>query len=330
MPANQVHLVGVIDSSGRSRELLSAREQVRYLAIDPAVEFPQDTLGVEALLIWDYTSSFLRDNWRTLPHLKWIHVAAAGVDAVLFPDLVASDVVVTSSRHIFDRAMAEYAIGLMLCLAKGFRTTFQRQAEHVWAYRDAETLFRKTLVIVGVGAIGREIARLANALGMRVLGVGRTARLGDKDFGDIITSAGLPQVLPDADYLLVVVPRTPETDGLIDAKMLAKLKPSARLINIGRASTVDQEELSRALSEGRIGGAALDVFDAEPLPPNDPLWDLPNIIISPHMAGDYVGWRKDIVVLFTENLQRWLRGDPLLNVVDKTLGYITSSSTYGG
>jgi phosphoglycerate dehydrogenase-like enzyme len=305
-------------------------DQVRFVDIDPAAGFSDEARGVEALLTWEYRSSLLRDHWRELRNLRWIHVAAAGVDGVLFPELVASDVVVTNSRHIFDRAMAEYTIGLMLCLAKDLPTTLRRQADHTWAYRETETLFGKTLAIIGVGPIAREIGRLAAAFGMRVQGVGRTARQGDPDFGNIIASDGLARVLPEADYIVAVVPRTAETDGLIDAKMLALLKPSARLVNVGRATTVDQRELGRALAQGRIAGAALDVFDTEPLSANDPLWKLPNVVISPHMAGDYTGWRRDIVALFTANLERWLRGEALVNVVDKTLGYVPSSSHHGG
>jgi phosphoglycerate dehydrogenase-like enzyme len=217
--------------------------------------------------------------------------------------------------------MAEYTIGLMLAAAKDLTTTINRQAAHEWKARETETLFGKTLVVVGVGPIGRETARLARAFGMRLIGVGRTARH-DSDFGPIIASADLASVLPEADYLLLIAPRTPATEGLIGRDALALLKPSARVINVGRGAIIDQKELHRALVEGRIAGAALDVFEKEPLPEDDPMWNTPNLLISPHMAGDYTGWRRDNADLFGENLRRWIAREPLLNVVDKALGYV--------
>jgi phosphoglycerate dehydrogenase-like enzyme len=311
----------VIDASGRSKQLLSAREDVGYAFIGPALE-PQDLGEVEALFIWDFATSFLRDNWPRFGRLRWVHVAAAGVEGVLFGGLARSDVVLTNSRHVFDRAMAEYALGLMLCMAKDFRATLRFQAEHTWSHRETETLAGRALVVVGVGPIARATARLARAFGMRVLGVGRSARLDDPDFGDVLPSTRLSELLPEADYLLLVAPHTPATEGLVGREALARLRPSARVINLGRASILDEVELRRALVEGRIAGAALDVFESEPLSSGHPLWDVPNLLLSPHMAGDAVGWREAVAGLFDENLRRWLSGQPLLNVVDKALGYV--------
>jgi phosphoglycerate dehydrogenase-like enzyme len=317
--------VGVIDASRRSRALLIDEEVVRYVFIDPSASLPAEAADVEALFVWGMNTAFLRDNWALFHRLRWIHAASAGVDRLLFEELVESKVVLTNSRHLFDRAMAEYTIGLMLALAKNFKTTFSEQAYRVWEHRETETLFGKTLVVVGVGPIARETARLAQALGMRILGVGRTAR-SDPVFGSIVASNDLAQVLPEADYLLAVAPRTAGTEGLVGREALALLKPSARVMNVGRAATVDQAELCKALRENRIAGAALDVFDVEPLPKDDPAWDTPNLLISPHIAGDYIGWRKDAVDLFTDNLRRFIADGPLLNVVDKSLGYVPSGN----
>ena len=273
------------------------------------------------MFAWFHGTPFLQESWHLFHRLRWIHSASAGVDWLLFPELVNSEVVLTSSRHIFDRAMAEYTLGLMLALAKGLKTTLSNQDAHLWEYRETDSLFGKTLVVVGVGPIARETARLAKAFGMRIIGVGRTAR-DDSDFGAIVASSELDKVVPEADYLLVVAPRTPQTEGLIGRDLIALLKPSARVINVGRGATIDQKELSRALKEGRIAGAALDVFDIEPLPKDDPAWDIPGLLISPHIAGDHHGWRQDAADLFTDNLRRWMAREPLLNVVDKAIGYV--------
>jgi phosphoglycerate dehydrogenase-like enzyme len=316
--------VGVIDPSGQSKALLKAGAGVRYVLIDPSHSLSQEAASMEVLFVWGQTAAFLQENWQRFLRLRWIHSSHAGVDRLLFPALVNSDVVLTSSRHIYDRAMAEYTIGLMLALAKDFKTTFRHQVERLWEYRETETLFGKTLVTVGVGPIAHDIARLAKAFGMRLIGVGRTAR-NDPDFGAIVASSELSKVLPEADYLLVITPRTPLTEGLIGREALALLKRSARVINVGRAATVDQRELCLALEEGRIAGAALDVFDVEPPPQDDPIWETPRLLISPHIAGDYIGWRRAVAEMFEENLRRWMAGEPLSNVVDKALGYIPST-----
>ncbi|HXI96305.1 MAG TPA: D-2-hydroxyacid dehydrogenase [Candidatus Acidoferrum sp.] len=315
--------VGVIDPSGKSRALLEGGVEVRYVFIDPSESLTGDAADADALFVWG-SGDFLKDNWHRFLSVRWIHSASAGVDRLLFPELVRSDVVLTSSRNIFDRALAEYTIGLMLAAAKDFTTTISRQAAHEWKARETESLFGKTLVVVGVGPIGRETARLAKAFGMRLIGVGRTARE-DPDLGPVIASTDLASALPEADFLLLIAPRTPITEGLIGREAIALLKPSARVINVGRGSIIDQEELRRALVEGRIAGAALDVFEKEPLAKDDPMWDTPNLLVSPHMAGDYAGWRRDAADLFMENLRRWTAREPLLNVVDKALGYVPAS-----
>lgn len=315
--------VGVIDPGGKSRALLKGGDEVKYVFIDSSGSLAVDAAGAEVLFVWG-SGDYLKENWHRFLHLRWVHSASAGVDRLLFPQLVQSDVVLTSSRHIFDRAMAEYTIGLMLATAKDFPTTVSRQAAHEWEARETESLFGKTLVVVGVGPIARETARLARAFGMRLIGVGRTARV-DSDFGPIVASTDLATVLPKADYLVLVAPRTPVTEGLIGRDALALLKPSARVINVGRGAILDQNELRTALIQGRIAGAALDVFEKEPLLKDDPIWDTPNLLISPHMAGDYTGWRHDNAGLFAENLRRWIAREPLLNVVDKLLGYVPTT-----
>jgi phosphoglycerate dehydrogenase-like enzyme len=317
-------LVGVVEGDPPSRDILDPRPDVRYVFIDPASPLPAEAADADALLIWNVRSGYLREQWSGFTRLRWVHAGTAGVEKVLFPELAASNVVLTNSRYVFDQALAEYTIGLMLALNKDLPTTFRHQLEHRWVQRESETLSGKTVVMLGVGPIARRTAQLAKAFGMSVRGIGRTARAGDPDFGDIAASDALPALFAEADYVVMVLPSTPQTAGMVGAAALGALKPAARLVNVGRGSTLDQDALCTVLREGRIAGAALDVMTPEPLPPDSPLWDVPNLIISPHMSGDHAGWQREIADLFTRNLERFQRGEPLLNVVDKRLGYAPS------
>ncbi|MGE3289737.1 MAG: D-2-hydroxyacid dehydrogenase, partial [Pseudonocardia sp.] len=170
--------------------------------------------------------------------------------------------------------------------------------------------------------IGRAIGRLLRGLGMRVRGVGRSARDDDPDFGDVASPADLPRLLPETDYVVLAAPLTDETRGLVGAAELRAMRPTARLINVGRGELVDEAALVAVLEAGGIGGAALDVFEREPLPASSPLWALPGVIVSPHMSADAVGWREQLADLFLDNLRRWCAGRPLRNVVDKSVGYV--------
>ncbi len=314
-------LVGVVEGEEPSRGLLGSHPGVRFAFIDPSGATAADVRHADALFIWNVRGGFLRQHWSRFDRLRWVHTATAGVEHLLFPELVASDVVVTNSRFLFDQALAEYTIGLMLCLSKDFGTTVIHQTQHHWDQRATETLAGKVAVMVGVGPIARRTAQMARALGMTVHGVGRTARAGDPDFGDIAASTHLVEALADADYVVMVLPGTPSTAGMVDAATIRSLKPTARLINVGRAATLDQNALAEALRTGGLAGAALDVVSPEPLPADDPLWDVPNLIISPHMSGDHKGWRNEAVAIFERNLERWRLEEPLLNLVDKRLGY---------
>ncbi len=319
------HLIAVVEDEASNAALLTPRTGVRYVFVEPTSPPPEDVFQCDALFTWDPSNPFLRDNWSRLPNLRWVHTSSAGVDRLLFPELVNSDVVLTNSRYVFDEALAEYVIGLMLMMSKDLATTLALQREHRWVKRETDTLQGKVVVLVGVGPIARQVARFAKGFGMVVHGIGRTARSGDPDFGDITTPETLQRVFATADYVVMVLPKTPATEQLVDADALAALRPAARLINVGRAWSLDQDALVRALREGRLAAAALDVVTPEPLPADDPLWDTPNLLISPHMSGDRRGWQADIARLFDSNLELWLRGEPLRNVIDKHLGYATGN-----
>ncbi|MGF1473601.1 MAG: D-2-hydroxyacid dehydrogenase [Rubrobacteraceae bacterium] len=288
---------------------------------DSSRELEEVLPGSEGILVWNFRSTLLQDAWHRADSLRWVHVAAAGVDTVLFRELVESDVILTNSRGVFDRPIAEYVLGLMLLFAKGFRGTFELQQRHEWWHRETETLFGKRLLVVGAGSIGRTIARLARCFGMKVDAIARAARDGDEDFGRVDTSERLDEALGTADYVVIAAPLTAQTNRMFGAEQFRRMKPEARLVNVGRGPIVDQPALEEALRGGEIAGAALDVFQEEPLPEDHPLWDAPQVYVSPHMSGDFVGWREALEELFAENFRRWQEGEELLNVVDKKKGY---------
>lgn len=301
------------------RERLEAVADVRYAT---ARDLGDAVDGADALFLWDFFSTAVKDVWDRAGSLKWIHVAAAGVDKLLFDELVASDVVVTNSGGIFDRPIAEFVLGSMLSFAKDMPLSLRLQSQRVWRHRETERIDDKAAVIVGTGAIGREIARVLSAVDVSVAGAGRTARSGDKDFGEVYESARLAEYAGDFDYVIVVAPLTPATRNLVDADVLAAMKPTARLINVGRGESVDADALAAALRDGSIAGAALDVFSSEPLADSSPFWQMDNVLVSPHMSGDAAGWLDRLASLFAGNLERYSRGEELVNVVDKRLGFV--------
>jgi phosphoglycerate dehydrogenase-like enzyme len=280
--------------------------------------------GADVLFAWRPNGPALSRAWGSAGALKWIQSASAGVDSLMFPDLAASHVVLTNARGIYEEAMAEYVLGLMLVMAKGLRAVLERQGRAEWAHRQTERLERKRVLVVGTGPIGRAIARDCRALRMSVRGVARTAHPGDADMVEIFGVQRLTEAVATADYVVNALPATEETRHLFGRDVFEAMNPSARFVNVGRGSTVDEQALVTALRNGGISGAALDVFEDEPLPADSPLWSMPNVIVSPHMAGDAAGWREAAVELFVRNLERYLTGRPLLNVVDKTRGYVPS------
>lgn len=293
--------------------------EFRYCTAD---DLPTAVRGARALLLWDYFSKAVRDAWHAADRLEWIHVTAAGVDTLLFDELRDSGVVVTNARGVFDRPIAEYVLGAIIAHAKDTRASYELQREHRWQHRETRSVTGSRALIVGTGGIGRETARLLRAAGVQVRGAGRRARTGDPDFGDVVASSELATAVGWCDHLVLAAPLTAETRGVVDADVLAAMGPDAHLINVGRGALVDEPALVTALTQRRIGGATLDVFDVEPLPPDHPLWDAPNVTITAHMAGDVVGWRDTLAEQFAANASRWLAGEELHNVVDKKLGYI--------
>jgi phosphoglycerate dehydrogenase-like enzyme len=278
----------------------------------------------EILLGWDFRGRELSSQWQHAHRLKWIHWCGAGVDAVLFDELIQSDVILTNAQGLFDRAMAEYVLGYMLMETKRFIESWECQKSRHWYYRMMPMLSGQRAVIVGVGSIGREIATLLKAVGARVAGVGRRARTQDPVFERIDGQSDLLQAVSEVDWVIGVLPATPSTENVFNQDVFAAMAPTARFVNVGRGSAVDEPALIRALENGDIAGAMLDVFREEPLPATDPLWQTPNLVISPHISGDYTGFHRDMVHQFVANLTHYRQGTELFNVVDKRLGFVPS------
>lgn len=261
--------------------------------------------------------------WDRAQHAKWVHSLAAGLENVLFPALVESPAPMTNSKGIFARSLGEFTIAAALFFAKDFRRMIRSQEAGKWDPFDVEELHGKTLGIVGYGGIGREAAKRAVAMGMRVIALRRnpSTSAGDSLVSESHGPDGLDKLLTASDYVLVSAPNTPATRGLIGEPQLRAMKKTAVLINVGRGPVVVEHALIRALQEGWIRGAALDVFDIEPLPAGHPFYRLPNVLLSPHCADHTPGWLDEAMQFFVENFHRFSRGEPLLNIVDKHAGY---------
>lgn len=300
-------------------ESLQPQAEIRFTT---AENLGEDIAGTDALFLWDFFSGALERAWPQADRLRWIHVAAAGVDSLLFDQLRASDVVVTNAQGIFDRPIAEWVLGAVLAETKDFAGNYRLARTKTWHHRETKRAQGAQAIVIGTGAIGREIARLLKAVGISVTGAGRTAREGDEDFGTVVASERLPEHVGDFDIIVNAAPLTPATRNLIGPATLAAVKPGAHFINIGRGASVDEPALIAALQEGPLGFASLDVFAEEPLPADSPLWELDNVMIAAHMSGDVHGWRHSLAELFLDNARRWLDGAELVNVVDKEKGYV--------
>jgi D-2-hydroxyacid dehydrogenase (NADP+) len=260
--------------------------------------------------------------------LRWIHSPAAAVHQLIFPELVNSDIILTNAREAHGHVVAEHVIAQIFALAKKIPAAVRLQQRHEWGQQKMwDELPRVREVagaiagLIGLGSIGRAVAKNAKALGMRVIAVREHPEKGSEGADAVFGPAQMNEVFRQADYIILAVPVTDRSTAIANAERLALMKPDACLINVGRGQLVDETALAAALREKKIGGAALDVFPKEPLAPESPLWDLPNLLITPHTAAltDKL-WERHYA-LFSENLRRYLEGKPLLAVVDKSKGY---------
>jgi phosphoglycerate dehydrogenase-like enzyme len=301
-------------------------------------DFPQHTF----LEAWDretirrllpdadvaFTPFIDRDAFPSARKLRWVQSPAVGVGSLMFPELLASDVVITSARGIRARAIAEHVLGVTIALARRLPAAIRAQAAHQWAQDELEggpfarTLQGMRMGIVGLGSIGAEVARIALSVGVAVSAIRR--RVDQPRFDGIDTvwpPERLLELLAASDVVVIAAPHTPETKGLLGHREIGAMKRGAFLINVARGKLIDDAALVAALKDGHLGGAALDVFTTEPLERESPYWDMPHVIVTPHTAGAMQDYWTPLVALFSENLRRFESGAPLLNVVDKALGY---------
>jgi phosphoglycerate dehydrogenase-like enzyme len=281
-------------------------------------------LVAEAEVMLDVDRATERDLARQAPRLRWIQLSSSGVAQIVGQmGLGDRPIVVTNAAGLHATPLAEFVLFAMLYFAKRMPRVLADQRRHHWERFALDTLPGKTLGIVGFGQVGRAIARLARSVGLRIVAVRRTAGNpdGSVDADAIYPPTGLRTLLQESDYVALIVPHTPETAGLLGKTELAAMKPGAVLINIGRGQLVDEAALVEALRSGHLGGAALDVFATEPLPGANPLWDLPNVLVTPHSMSTALDENARMVDLFCDNLRRYLDGEALRNVFDRARGY---------
>lgn len=263
----------------------------------------------------------LSEILAALPSLRWLHTATAGVGHLLVPEL-GSAVVLTNARGVFSASLAEWALAACLWFAKDFPRLARQQAERKWEAYDVEELRGRTLAVVGLGDIGAATARLARAFGMRVVALRRTPCEPDGLVAAYFTPGpGLCAMLSEADYVVLATPLTAETARLMGEHEFAAMKTTAVFVNVGRGACVDEAALVAALQAGRLRGAALDVFEVEPLPSASPLWGMANVMVSPHGADRTAHSQHDSLRVFLDNVGRRGDGRPLVNVVDRERGY---------
>ena len=285
-------------------------EGVRIAAGNRMEAFADLAPQADVILNWTGSRELLRQVWGMAPRVRWVHSRSAGLDELLFPELAESPVPLTNARGIFSEILGEFAIAAVLFFAKGLRRMVRSQAAGVWDQFDTVEIAGQTMGVIGMGDIGKAAARRAEAMGMRTIGLRRADGPERKR-----------ELLARSDYVVLATPLTPETRGIIGEAELRAMKAEAVLINVGRGPLVDEAALVAALRERRIGGAALDVFDQEPLPEGHAFYGLDNVLLSPHAADHTPDWKQRAMQMFLDNFERYRKGEPLENVVDKGRGY---------
>jgi len=267
-----------------------------------------------------YAASFDKDIFKAANKLKWIHCHRAGVDPFIFPEMVKSDILLTNSRGIHRTQVSEHTMSLILAWSRRLHKFIRYQLEAKWYKFETDEVLGKTIGIIGLGDIGIEIAAKAKSFGMKILGLD-IRKIQPPQVDEMIPPERLSVLLKRSDYVVLVVPLTPETKGLIGEKELKQMKKTAVLVNISRGGLIQEDKLVKALKEGWIAGAALDVFEIEPLPPESEFWKMENLILTPHVAGTTPYYDQRAILVFIENLKRYLEGKPLINLIDKEKGY---------
>jgi phosphoglycerate dehydrogenase-like enzyme len=302
--------------------------QIREIAPDMRILITREQDEVEAALdeIEIAAVDLPRDLLPRARSLRWFQQWAAGADWLLrHPEAVELSFVLTNASGIHAIPITEHIFALLLAFARLIDRSVRHQMQGKWMpdelKRDVFELADKTMALIGVGAIGERTAQMAKTCGMRVLGVRRNPEKGALGLAAMFGPDQLLDVLPEADFVVVTAPLTLETQNMIGERELRAMKPTAYLVNIGRGGIIDERALIRALEEGGIAGAGLDVFEEEPLPGDSPLWRMENVIVTAHYAGYTPRYDERAMAIFLDNLRRYKAGEPLRNVVDKKLGY---------
>ena len=299
--------------------------QVEIASVEDAEQLPAALAEAEIFVGWKVPP----EHFGAARRLRWMHSASAGVDDCLFPALIDSAVVLTNSTGVHAVCIPEHVLGQMLVLARNFHAALRVQQRGEWNRFEViafgsgvRELDGSALAILGAGPIGASLARRAAALGMRVRVLRRDPTRAVDGAEAVCGADRLHELLGWADFVVLSVPLTAETRGMIGERELRAMRSDAFLINIARGEVVDEEALVRCLRAGGLAGAALDVFSQEPLPAGHPLWSLPNVVLTPHISGYTRTYFDRVLAVFEDNLDRYLRGRPLRNVVDKRLGYV--------
>lgn len=317
-------LLVIADPADPHLALLEELPRGTTVAIGEEVEaFRRAAPEATVILNWAFHNRTLRELLAMCPKLEWVHIRSAGLDNMMFPELTAHGAAITNGSGVFSQSLGEFVLGAILYFAKDFRRMIRHQQAGEWAPFDIVEIAGQTVGILGYGDIGRAVASRARALGMKVLAVKRHVApgvadpLADRVFGP---EARL-EMLAQSDYVVVAAPLTAETRGMLGERELAVMKPGAVVVNVGRGPVIDEAALVRALAEKRIRGAALDVFDREPLPAGHPFYSLENVLLSPHCADHTPTWIADAMRFFLSQFERFSKGEPLRNVIEKQLGY---------
>lgn len=307
-----------------STRLQSAFAELEVVHLPDYERMDAEISDSEIVIAW----SLRPEQIRAAKKLRWIHAPTAAVHQLMFPELIESEIVLTNAREVHGPVVAEHVIALIFALAKKIPGSVRLQQKRIWGQQILWDEFPRvrevagaTLGLVGLGSIGRSVVRSAKALGMRVIAVREHPDKGSDGADAVYGPAQIDEVFQESDYLVLAAPVTGATKAIANAERLSRMKPDACLINVGRGPLVDELALADALRTKKIGGAALDVFPKEPLAADSPLWDLPNLLITPHTAAltDKL-WERHYAQ-FSQNLRRYQAGEPLLSIVDKRKGY---------
>lgn len=320
---------------GAEEKLRSRFPDVSFKITESNEELKEILKDSEILLCWRFKEELLPLAKR----LKWVHTALAGIEDFMYPEFMNSRIVLTNSSGVASNGIAEHVIGVVLCFSRKIFDSIQHQLKgkyerfKIWESESIPfEIEGKTVGILGYGSIGREIGSKCKALGMKVIALrrkksesceekneGRGERKGDADL--IFHKDQLHELLKKSDFVVITLPLTPDTQGMIGEEELEQMKKDAYLINIARGEIVEEDALIKALNKGWIAGAALDVFEKEPLPQNHPFYSMPNVLITPHISGTNPEYMNRVVEIFSENLERFLKGKQLKNIINKKLGY---------